>query len=117
MSWIYKENKNEIMKHLKDINEFFYFEEATRLIIVEGTEPFLPEIQSIIDGMEETGELAIVDMSSCSLNDIKDAVASDAKKILFVNGDDCERPIRYAVMDLHPDIIPASSITAADLKV
>lgn len=106
------------MKHLKDINEFFHFGAgSSRLIIVEGTEPFLPEIQDAIDHMEESGELAIVDMSTCDVAEIQNAVTSQAKKILFINGDDCDRAIRYAVMDLHPEIIPASDLSLEDLDV
>lgn len=103
------------MKHLKHINEFFYFGETGRLIIVEGTEPFAPETQDAIDDMMEAGVLTIVDMSTCDVAEIKSAVESDAGKILFVNGDECERSIRYAVMDLHPEIIPAAELTPADL--
>lgn len=105
------------MKHLKPINEFFFFGGTTRFIIVEGTEPFHPEIQARIDKMEEAGELAIVDMSTCDVAEIEAAVASDAMKILFVNGDECDRAIRYAVMDLHPEIIPAAELSQEDLDV
>jgi hypothetical protein len=103
------------MKHLKHINEFFYFGETSRLIIVEGTAPFRPETQVRIDDMVEAGELTIVDMSTCDVAEIEEAVASDIQKILFVNGDECERSIRYSVMDLHPEIIPASVLTPEDL--
>jgi hypothetical protein len=67
--------------------------------------------------MEESGELAIVDMSTCDVAEIQNAVTSQAKKILFINGDDCDRAIRYAVMDLHPEIIPASDLSLEDLDV
>jgi hypothetical protein len=105
------------MKHIQVFEAFGWATSGTgRLIIVEGIAPFAPKIQEIIDGMEESGELVIVDMSTCDVAEIEDAVASGAKKILFVNGDECERPIRYAVMDLHPEIIPADAMTEEDLK-
>jgi hypothetical protein len=65
--------------------------------------------------MVEAGELTIVDMSSCDVAEIEEVVASEVKKVLFINGDDCDRAIRYAVMDLHPEIIPATSLTLEDL--
>ena len=106
------------MKHIQVFEAFGWSTAATgRLIIVEGTEPFRPEVQEAIDHMEESGELAIVDMSTCDEAEIEDAVASQAKKILFINGDDCERVIRYAVMDLHPEIIPAAGLLRADLDI
>ena len=104
------------MKHIK-MYEFFHFGASTaRLIIVEGAEPFAPETQDRIDAMEESGELTMVDMSTCDEAAIQEAVASPAKKVLFMNGDDCDRAIRYAVMDLHPEIIPATDLTPADLE-
>jgi hypothetical protein len=104
------------MKHIQIFEAFGWSTPATgRLIIVEGTEPFRPAIQDIIDHMEESGELAIVDMSTCDEAEIENAVASQVEKILFINGDDCERVIRYAVMDLHPEIIPATEMREEDL--
>ena len=104
------------MRHI-DLYEAFNFKSmgTSRLIIVEGTAPYTPEVESLIRDMEETGELTIVDMSSCDVPDIEEAVTSDAMKVLFVGGDDCDRRIRYAVMDLHPEIIPASDLTPSDL--
>jgi len=104
------------MKHIQVFEAFGWSTAATgRLIIVEGTAPFAPEVQEIVNDMEESGELAMVDMSTCDVAEISTAVASSAKKILFVNGDDCERTIRYAVMDLHPEIIPADAMQKEDL--
>lgn len=88
-----------------------------RLIIVEGTAPFAPEVQDTVNQMEASGDLLQVDMSTCDVTEIEEAVASGAKKILFVNGDDCDRTIRYAVMDLHPEIIPADAMVKEDLMV
>ena len=110
------------MQHIQAYDAFQIHEafgwnpsETSRLIIVEGTAPFAPGIQEIIDHMEESGDLTIVDMSTCDVAEIQNAVESLAKKILFVNGDNCDRTIRYAVMDLHPEIIPASVVTKEDL--
>ena len=104
------------MKHIQVFEAFGWATATTgRLIIIEGTEAFRPEVQNIIHDMEERGELAIVDMSTCNKEEIDTAAASSVEKILFINGDDCERPIRYAVMDLHPEIIPAPSLTPEDL--
>ena len=106
------------MKHIQIFEAFGWATAGTgRLIIVEGTEPFRPAIQDIIDGMEESGELAIVDMSTCDEAEIENAVASQVEKILFINGDDCDRDIRYAVMDLHPEIIPATEMREEDLNI
>jgi hypothetical protein len=106
------------MKHIQ-VYEAFNWETpgGSRLIIIEGTEPFTAEVQDIVHTMEEAGKLAIVDMSSCDKAEIDAAVASSVAKILFINGDDCERPIRYAVMDLHPEIIPAHLVAPEDLTV
>jgi hypothetical protein len=112
------------MQHIQAYDAFQMYEAfgwgtsgTGRLIIVEGTAPFAPEVQEIVNDMEESGELAMVDMSTCDVAEIQNAVASGAKKILFVNGDDCERTIRYAVMDLHPEIIPADAMQREDLIV
>lgn len=106
------------MKHI-EVYEAFNWENqgASRLIIIEGTEPFTTEIQSMVHDMEAKGELALVDMSTCDKAEIETAVASSVAKILFINGDDCERVIRYTVMDLHPEIIPAPLVTPEDLMV
>ena len=106
------------MKHIQ-VYEAFNWEKpgASRLIIIEGTEPFTTEVQNIIHDMESSGKLATVDMSTCDKGEIDAAVDSSVEKILFINGDNCERPIRYAVMDLHPEIIPAPMLTPEDLSV
>lgn len=106
------------MKHIQ-VYEAFNWETpgGSRLIIIEGTEPFTSEVQNIVHDMESSGKLAIVDMSTCDKEEIDAAAASSVEKILFINGDNCERPIRYAVMDLHPEIIPASMLTPEDLSV
>jgi hypothetical protein len=104
------------MKHIQIFEAFNLSSMGTgRLIIVEGTAPYRLEIQDLINRMEEAGELAIVDMSACDETGIEDAVASPVEKILFVNGDGCDRAIRYAVMDLHPEIIPAPEMREEDL--
>jgi hypothetical protein len=107
------------MKHIQVYEAYNHFNWETsggsRLIIIEGTESFPAEVQNIIHSMEEEGNLAIVDMSSCDKAEIDAVVASSVAKILFINGDHCERPIRYAVMDLHPEIIPAGMLTVEDL--
>lgn len=106
------------MKHIQ-VYEAFSWEKpgGSRLIIIEGTEPFTSEVQNIVHDMESSGKLAIVDMSTCDKEEIDAAASSSVEKILFINGDNCERPIRYAVMDLHPEIIPATMLTAEDLSV
>jgi hypothetical protein len=106
------------MKHIELYETFNLSSVGTgRLIIVEGTAPYRLEIQALIDRMEQAGELAIVDMSACDEEEIEEAVASEVDKVLFINGDDCDRAIRYAVMDLHPEIIPSNMITPEDLKI
>ena len=106
------------MKHIELYEAFGWNANgASRLIIVEGTPDDIdPQVQEEIDDMQSHAELEIVDMSLCEEADVAVVAASDAKKVLFVNGDDCDRRIRYAVMDLHPEIIPASVLTTDDLK-
>ena len=106
------------MKHIQVYEAFGWETMGTgRLIIVEGKPSYRPDIQSRINDMQRTGELAIVDMSTCDEEEIEEVVASEVQKVLFINGDDCERAIRYAVMDLHPEIIPATALTPEDLKI
>lgn len=106
------------MKHIQVYEAFGWETMGTgRLIIVEGEPSYRPDIQTLIVRMQKTGELAIVDMSTCDEEEIEEVVASEVKKVLFINGDDCDRDIRYAVMDLHPEIIPATSLAPEDLKI
>ena len=106
------------MKHIELYEAFGWDNKgASRLIIVEGTmDDIDPQVQEEIDDMQSHAELEIVDMSLCEEADVEVVAASNAKKVLFVNGDDCDRRIRYAVMDLHPEIIPAGSLTIDDLE-
>jgi hypothetical protein len=115
VTWIYKRKIN-VMKHLEVYEAFGWETMGTgRLIIEEGEPSYRPDAQSRINDMQKTGELTIVDMSTCDEEEIEEAVASNAAKVLFINGDDCDRAIRYTVMDLHPEIIPATSLTPEDL--
>jgi hypothetical protein len=105
------------MKHIELYEAFEWNANgASRLIIVEGTPDALdPAVQEKMDDMQAQGKLLIIDMSLCDVADIKSAEASDATQILFINGDDCDRRIRYAVMDLHPEIIPAENMETNDI--